>query len=165
MMLAEEYGQPMLYSGYAFSSFDAGPYQNQFGVAPVQCVAGVGPQAEYSPDDWICQHRWPSTLAMVEFRKVVGSAPTINIVKGAGVYGFERQGKGFFLANASRDPYSFEVTTGLPAGTYCDVISGGVNGQGTACVGATFTVTETGMLSGLLAAPAALAIHVESRLD
>ncbi|MEY3028710.1 MAG: hypothetical protein RL198_107 [Actinomycetota bacterium] len=165
MMLAEEYGQPMLYSGYAFSSYDAGPYQNQFGVAPVECVAGVGPLFEYEPDDWICQHRWPSTLAMVEFRDVVGTAATVNIVKGAGIYGFEREGKGFFLANASREPYSFEVPTGLPAGTYCDVISGGVSAEGGECNGNSFTVGDTGILVGSLDAPAALAIHLESRLD
>lgn len=165
MMLAEGYGQPMLYSGYAFSTFDAGPYQNQHGVAPVECVPGTGPLAEYRPDDWICQHRWPSTLAMIEFRKLVGQSPTVNIHKAAGVYGFEREGLGYFLANVSKDAYSVKVKTGLPAGEYCDIISGGIGESGDSCVGLGLVVSEDGTLSGQLQAPAAFAIHLESRLN
>ena len=165
MMLAEEYGQPMLYSGYAFSSYDAGPYQNQHGVAPVECVAAAGPLPEYSPDDWICQHRWPSTLAMIKFREVVGLAPTVNIFKDAGIYGFERQARGYFLANVGKERYSFEISTGLPAGEYCDALSGGLNSSEASCEGLSFTVSEAGVLSGELDPAAGLAIHVESRID
>jgi alpha-amylase len=155
----------MLYSGYAFSSYDAGPYQNQHGVAPVECVAAAGPLPEYSPDDWICQHRWPSTLAMIKFREVVGLAPTVNIFKDAGTYGFERQARGYFLANVGKERYSFEISTGLPAGEYCDALSGGFNSSEGGCEGLSFTVSEAGVLSGELDPAAGLAIHVESRID
>ncbi|HEY7853800.1 MAG TPA: alpha-amylase family glycosyl hydrolase, partial [Aquiluna sp.] len=75
MMLAEDYGQPMLYSSYAFESYDAGPDERIDGVVDVSCDGVTGPKTEYANYEWICQHRWQSTINMIGFRDKAQDAP------------------------------------------------------------------------------------------
>jgi alpha-amylase len=51
--------------------------------------------------------------------------------------------------------------TGLPAGTYCDVISGHLAGN--ACTGASISVNGGGQAIVSLGASSALAIHVGAK--
>jgi len=125
MMLAEDYGQPMLYSSYAFNSYDAGPYETVKGVGQVDCSSVNAPKEKYKADEWICQHRWTSTLNMIRFRGAVGSAPVTEKHRERGVYGFARSGKGYFITNVfDNKEMPVEVTTTLPDGEYTDLIDG-----------------------------------------
>lgn len=125
MMLAEDYGQPMLYSSYAFESYDAGPYERVDGVVDVSCDGVTEPKTEYENYEWICQHRWQSTINMIKFRDLVGDAPVVEKFRERGVYGFAREGKGYFITNVfDNKELSVEVLTTLPDGEYTDLIAG-----------------------------------------
>ena len=121
-MLADEYGQPMLYSGYSFDSYDKAPNSQGGKISDVTCVSSEGPQEDYEDNLWLCQHRWPSTLAMIKFRDQVGTAKTIDLLNQNGLIAFEREGKGVFIV-ALRKPTEpeLELQVGLPDGKYCNV--------------------------------------------
>ncbi|MFM1784755.1 MAG: hypothetical protein RLZZ579_1032 [Actinomycetota bacterium] len=121
-MLADNYGEPMLLSSYAFDSYDAAPLYSDGKIPDVVCVDGEGPQPSYSANQWICQHRWPSTLAMIKFRDYVGDAPLIELRNSDGIVAFERESKGLFIASlAEQTQQNFEFSTSLPDGKYCNV--------------------------------------------
>ena len=126
MMLAEDYGHPMLYSSYAFESYDAGPDQRLDGVVDADCTNAQGPKSEYQNYEWICQHRWPSTLNMIRFNDAVQDAPIVQKHAERGVYGFAREGIGYFITNVfDNKEMPVEVQTTLPDGEYVDLIDGG----------------------------------------
>jgi len=154
MMLAEDYGQPMLYSSYAFRSRDAGPYETVRGVGPIDCSGTNGPKDEYKADEWICQHRWQSTLNMIGFRDAVGGAPVVEKYRERGVYGFAREGVGYFITNVfDNQAMTVTVPTTLPDGEYVDLIDG-----------ETHTITG-GQLSVTMAPMSAIALLVETTDD
>lgn len=129
MMLAENYGQPMLYSSYAFDDREAGPLERPDGVLPAECSTDergfVSWQDSYQANDWICQHRLESTVAMIGFRDWVGSAPVVEKHRDSGVYGFAREGRGYFIVNVSlKSSNDVSVVTTLPDGEYTDLIGG-----------------------------------------
>ena len=126
MMLAEDYGQPMLYSSYAFTSYDAGPYELVDGVVDVDCSGVAAPKTEYKDSEWICQHRWSSTVNMIGFRDKSQDLPIVEKHFERGVYGFARQNIGYFITNVSQaDQKPVSVQTTLPDGEYIDLIDGG----------------------------------------
>lgn len=130
LMLAENYGQPMLYSSYAFANYDDGPNQDDAGyVDNVKCEANdkgvVKPKASYEPGEWICQHRFASTAAMLKFRKAVIGTSVAGIYQSDSRYGFTRGDKGLFAMNASStETVKLEMPTTLADGEYQDVLSG-----------------------------------------
>jgi len=125
MMLAEDYGQPMLYSSYAFTSYDSGPAQSGSVVNPIDCQSTSAPQDSYSNLEWICQHRWESTLNMIKFRDRVGDAPVVEQTRKRGIYGFARENIGYFITNVfDKEAVDVEVATTLPDGEYIDLIDG-----------------------------------------
>lgn len=125
MMLAEDYGQPILYSGYAFSEKDQGPYETVKGVGLVDCSATTAPRLEYKNYEWVCQHRWQSTINMIGFRAAVGEAPIVQKYTERGVYGFAREGIGYFITNVfGNKEMPVSVQTTLPDGEYVDLIDG-----------------------------------------
>ena len=150
MMLAEDYGQPILYSSYAFESYDAGPYETVDGVVDVNCEGVTTPKTDYKNYEWICQHRWKSTLNMLKFRALVGEAPIVEQHRERGVYGFARDGKGYFITNVfDNKEMSVEVQTTLPDGEYVDLIDGN-----------RYQIVE-GILKTTLPAMSAIALVVE----
>lgn len=125
MMLAEDYGQPMLYSSYAFEDYDAGPAQTPGGFSPINCDGVAGPKDEYQDLEWICQHRWQSTINMIGFRDVVADAPVVAKYRERGIYGFAREGRGYFITNVfDNKEMSVSVATTLPDGEYVNLIDG-----------------------------------------
>ncbi|XP_049801843.1 alpha-amylase 2-like [Schistocerca nitens] len=139
-MLAWPYGFPRVMSSYVFSTSDDGPPQdsNQAIISPT-----------INADDscarpWVCEHRWRQIYNMVGFRNVVGSGAVANWWdNGNYQIAFSRGNFGFVAFNneASSD-LKRTLQTGLPAGTYCDVISGDVSGS--SCTGKTITVNSDG---------------------
>lgn len=125
MMLAEDYGQPMLYSSYAFDSYDEGPAQTQGLVDQVACPDFVAPRSDYQNLEWICQHRWQSTINMIRFRDLVADAPVAEKFRERGVYGFAREAKGYFITNVFKGTeLRVSVATTLPDGQYRNLIDG-----------------------------------------
>ena len=62
---------------------------------------------------------------MVKFRNVVGSEPLVNwLDNGFHQIAFGRGSKGFVVINNEDSELSQTLQTSLPAGTYCDIISG-----------------------------------------
>ncbi|MGW0491266.1 alpha-amylase [Streptomyces olivaceus] len=128
-MLAWPYGAPDVNSGYEWSDADAGPPNGGRVDACWQ-------------DGWKCQHAWPEIESMVAFRNATrGEAVTNWWDNGGDAIAFGRGGKGFVAVNHESGPLDRTYQTSLPAGTYCDVQSGGtvaVNGSGqfTATLGA-----------------------------
>jgi alpha-amylase len=128
LMLAENYGQPMLYSSYAFSSKDAGPYETVKGVGDVSCGAKgelLEPSSDYKSSEWICQHRFSSTVNMIGFRKAVAGTDLTLQYRERGVYGFARGNKGYFILNVFKSKaLDIEVETGLKDGEYTNLFDG-----------------------------------------
>ncbi|MEL0317142.1 MAG: alpha amylase C-terminal domain-containing protein, partial [Aquiluna sp.] len=150
MMLAEDYGQPMLYSSYAFPARDSGPYETVKGIQPIDCAGVTAPKADYKNYEWICQHRWQSTINMIRFRDVVGDAAVVEKYRERGVYGFAREGIGYFITNVfDTQEMSVSVETTLPDGEYVNLIDGESH------------IISDGILSTTLPPMSAIALLVE----
>ena len=106
-MLAWDYGTPMVLSDYAFSSYDQGP-------------PSAGGNAYRHPEE-----RWPAIAGMVGWHNAAGTAPVANWwTDGSNAIAFSRGSAAWVAINAESAPVTENFSTGLPAGTYCDVISG-----------------------------------------
>ena len=73
--------------------------------------------------DWVCQHRWPQIAGMVGWRDVVGDAPRVDVWSEGDAVAFGRGERGFVVVNAGDEELRTELTTSLPDGDYCDVLS------------------------------------------
>ncbi|MBI5890323.1 MAG: alpha-amylase family protein [Nitrosomonadales bacterium] len=154
-MLAQPYGYPSVMSGYAFdrttqAGRDAGPPAAGPGCASSLESAAIG--------QWVCEHRDPVIARMIAFRRAVaGTAQTNWWDNGANAIAFSRGDKGFVAINRETAALSRTFSTGLAAGTYCDVLGGGVVAG--VCVGQAITVAANGNASATLAAGTALVLQ------
>ena len=164
LLLADDYGTPVVYSGYAFSDRDAGaPADAEGRVEQSSCADATGPADVYADGERTCVQSWPAIAGMLEFRAVVGDAPRVEGVSDGDAYGFEREGRGVVAVNVGDEEQVLDVQTSLPSGTYCDVVTGGRDAsEGDGCRGTAYTV-EGGVARFELAPLAAAAIHVGSR--
>jgi len=134
-MLAQGYGEAQLHSGFRFTNVDqdrpgASPYVN--GVAQVNV-------------NWDFVHRWGDIAPMVKFRSAAhGQAQTNWVTGSANQIAFGRGNVGFVALNNSTAAWSRSFYTGLPAGTYCNVVHGLKNAGGTACTSDSVTVDASG---------------------
>ena len=152
-MLAYPYGYPKVMSSYVFQDDSEGPPK-----------LGVHTGAACFDGRWVCEHRWMSIANMVEFRNVTSSAFSLDHWwdNGSNQIAFSRLNRGFVAINGESYPLNEWLRTGLPAGVYCDVVSGGR--QNGSCSGRMVTVNEAGYANIVLQQLDAIAIHVESRL-
>jgi alpha-amylase len=133
-MLAWNYGTPEVLSDYAFSSYDQGPPSaGGDPISSVTCNVGT----------WECEDRWPAIAGMVGWHNAVGRAAGTAAVAnwwtdGSNAIAFSRGSTAWVAINNESSPVTQTFTTGLPAGTYCDVISGAVSSG--ACTGTVVTV-------------------------
>ncbi|XP_050462477.1 alpha-amylase 2-like [Cataglyphis hispanica] len=159
-MLAYPYGHPRIMSSFAFTDPNKGPPADSDGniispeISNGQCVNG-----------WVCEHRWPQIYHMAHFRNLVNDEPVENWwTDGKNQIAFSRGSKGFIALNVEGD-LSEKLQTGLPAGTYCDVMTGNVvNGQ---CTGKSVQVDSDGRaLIEILSdeSEGALALHIQAKL-
>jgi len=129
---------------------------------------------------WLCQHRWIAISGMVGFRNNVGSNALSNWSSPQGDrIAFGRGSAGFVAINNNSGQWSGTFSSALPAGTYCDVISG--KKSGSSCTGITYvflihsafllltalfsvTVSSSGSFSASVASRSAIAIHTGARL-
>jgi alpha-amylase len=157
-MLAWPYGRPSVMSSYAFDDIDERPPVGGDGlVVPVHDGDGACTQP------WVCEHRWPHAAQMVEFRNRCAEAPLAHWWDdGADRIAFAREGCGFVaIARDPAAPLDQTLDTGLPQGTYCDVLSGRIDGD--RCLGTVIEVAADGTASLDVPPLTAVAIHVGSR--
>ncbi|KAH9987051.1 glycoside hydrolase family 13 protein [Russula vinacea] len=112
--LAHPYGTPSVLSSYSnFYNTDAGGPNGGTGT----CSDAV------DVDRWFCQHRWPAIAGMVGFRNNVGDAPLVGwVATSSQQIAFARGSLGFVAINNWDSAWSATFSTGLPAGSYCNVI-------------------------------------------
>ncbi|WP_269533873.1 alpha-amylase family protein [Chitinimonas sp. BJYL2] len=155
-MLAQSYGYPSILSGYGFdrsslAGRDAGPP-----AGALACAASV---EAATTGQWVCEHRDRAVANMVGFRRAVaGTSMTNWWDNGANAIAFSRGTKGFVAINREASALSRAFQTGLPAGKYCDVLTG-LMASGV-CTGQAVTVAADGMASLSLPSNSALALHV-----
>ena len=152
-LLADGYGSPQVYSSFAWQNRDDSPPANAAGlITDTVC----GPQ-------WTCTHRNPGIVAMVRFDRYVGSAAKRNWWDdGANVIAFSRGNRGWAAFNNGNAAKRITVRTGLPAGTYCDTISG--RRTGFRCTGTSVTVNAAGRATVTVGAKGAVAFTRADRI-
>jgi alpha-amylase len=151
-MLAWDYGDPEVLSDYAFSSYNQGPPSaGGNAIAAVTCDAGT----------WECEERWPAIVGMVGWHNAAGSAAVANWWSdGDDAIAFSRGDSAWVAINDESSALTETFSTGLPEGTYCDVISGAaVDG---ACTGTVVAVNSSGQATVTVPADDAVAIDVSS---
>lgn len=117
-------------------------------------------------DGWVCEHRWRQIFNMVKFRNVVLFDGVANWWdNGNNQIAFSRGNKGFFAMNNDDHQLNQSLQTGLPEGTYCDVISG--NKDGNRCTGRSVQVGRDGRAQIHIdnsAGDPMIALHIEAKL-
>jgi alpha-amylase len=158
-MLAQDYGYPVVMSSYAFdrttqAGRDAGPPAR---AATLTCAS---PMASAVVGQWVCEHRDPWIVAMVGFRKAMAGHEVSRTWDNAGdAVALTRGNRGWVMINAGATSVTATVNTGLPVGTYCDLLTGGRVGG--ACAGRTVTVASDGTATLTLSATTAVVIRVD----
>ena len=163
-MLAQPYGYPSVLSSYVFDcpgGNSVGPPSDPDGwTTPVSCAASFETAAL---GQWVCEHRDPTIRAMVAFRRAVAGTDVNHWWDdGANAVAFSRGDKGFVAINREATALNATLATGLPAGTYCDALTGGR--PGAACAGTSVVVDSTGAVALSLAPMSAIAVHAGTRL-
>ena len=164
-MLAQPYGYPTVLSSYAFdypTGNSMGPPSDGSGnTNNVTCAANI---ATATVGQWVCEHRDPHIARMVAFRRIVAGTEIQNWWdNGASAIAFSRGSKGFIAINRESTALpATTIATSLPAGTYCDVLTGGRNGA--QCVGTSVQIAANGSVQLALPAMTAIAIHLDTRL-
>ena len=161
LMLAADYGRPVVYSGYAFSDRDAGPVQDAEGrILDASCRAAVGPEIDHDDGAWVCQHTWPLVAGVVGWRAAVGPAgEDATTTVGGRVVTIGRGERGWLAANGNLEPVTATYDTGLVVGRYCDVAAGPVTPEGE-CAGAVVEIADDGLATVTIPARSAVALHV-----
>jgi len=162
-MLAYPYGYPRIMSSYFFNDPNQGPPRdaNYNILSPIIYSDGT------CGNSWVCEHRWRQIFNMVEFMNVVAGTVVTNWWdNGDKQIAFCRGQKGFIAFN---DQYNTDLNVNLqvcvPAGTYCDVISGSKSGG--VCTGKKVTVGPNGIANIVIERneeDGVLAIHLGSKL-
>ncbi|CAG2171941.1 unnamed protein product [Oppiella nova] len=151
-MLAWPYGIPRIMSSYNWprklekqgdryidsNSYIGPPHDSGDHILDVK----RNPDLSCDSSQWICEHRWHQIYNMVRLRNIAGSEPVANWWEFNNQIAFSRGNKAFIAINNDVKPIDMTNSTGLPAGTYCDIISGGlIDGK---CTGKTLTVGNDG---------------------
>ncbi|XP_025069616.1 pancreatic alpha-amylase-like isoform X2 [Alligator sinensis] len=170
-MLAHPYGFTRVMSSFRWPRyFQNGKDINDW-VGPPSFEDGTTKPVTINPDttcgnDWVCEHRWRQIRNMVIFRNVVDGQPFSNWWdNNSNQVAFGRGNKGFIVFN--NDDWYLNVTlqTGLPAGTYCDVISGQKNDD--YCTGLEIDVANDGTANFQISnndEDTFIAIHVDAKM-
>ncbi|ESO93547.1 hypothetical protein LOTGIDRAFT_178520 [Lottia gigantea] len=140
-MLAHPYGFPRIMSSYEYDrQYDwIGPPHN--GDMSTKDV--IINSDKTCGNGWSCEHRWRQIYNMVAFRNAAGFEGLTNWWAGSDYQiAFSRGSKAFIAFNLEDWDLNTSLNTGMPSGTYCDVISGSlVEGR---CTGRTVQVDSGG---------------------
>lgn len=150
LSLAHSYGTPTVISSYEFTSYDQGAPNGGVGVC----------NGDGETDGWLCQHRWLPFAGMVTFRNSV-SGDIVQFTSGTSQQiAFGRGSTGYVVINNEDVSWTNTFSTSLPAGVYCDVITGPTKGG--VCSGSSYSVSSAGAFSATVGPRNALAIHINA---
>lgn len=119
-MLAYPFGSPQLYDGFTFPASDAAqsPPSTSSGMVKDVTNRTCGRQ-------WQCLHRERGITGMIGWHNTVtGTRLEHWTATGSGTIAFSRGSKGWIAINDDGAPARHAYPTGLPAGSYRDVIGG-----------------------------------------
>ncbi|XP_055958798.1 alpha-amylase-like [Patella vulgata] len=140
-MLAHPYGFSRIMSSYEYNKADhedGPPHNADFSIKDILVKADMS-----CGNDWSCEHRWRQIYNMVAFRNKAGGDGLSNWWSGGDYQiAFSRGNKAFIAMNLDGFDINANLNTGLPGGTYCDVISG--NLENGSCTGKTIQVGGDG---------------------
>ena len=152
-MLARGYGnQPTVYSGFAFNSSDDSPPADANGyVTATDCSSSA----------WVCTDRVQGIANLVGWHNAAQGASVANWWdNGNNTIAFSRGSKAWIALNNSGSAVTQTFTTGLAAGTYCDVIHGSVSGS--TCSGPTVSVNSSGQATVTVPAGDSVALYAQT---
>jgi alpha-amylase len=134
-LLASGYGSPQVFSSFEWETRDDSPPANKNGrITDAECTSGA----------WTCDHRNRGIVAMVKWHNYVGNAKRANFyTDDANVVAFSKDSEGWAAFNNGTSAKEIRVQTGLPRGTYCDVIHD--TNPGSPCARPTVVVNSTGL--------------------
>jgi alpha-amylase len=152
-MLARGHGRPQVYAAFNFSDRDQSPPSDPNGfIIDTDCVNG-----------WTCTDRFMGVANLVGWHNFVGNAPVANwFDDSVNLIAFSRGDRGWIALNNETTGQSRTYATGLPAGTYCDIIHGDLHNG--ACIGPTYTVDSLGNLTLSVPAKDAVAFTAANRI-
>ena len=166
--LAYPYGNPVLTSEYAWNGTDQGPPSRSdgFTVGAYRTGDTTYPSGCANASPWVCEHRWGNIENMVGFRAhTTGAFSTSNVwTNGYQQIAFSRGSLGFVAINRESFAMDRTLQTGMPAGRYCDVLSGSFDLSSRACGGRVVTVASGGTVRVQLSGMQAFAIHAGSKV-
>jgi alpha-amylase len=147
-MLAYNYGTPEVYAGFSFNTSDDSPPADPHGfVTDTTCGSG-----------WECTDRIPGVANLVQFHNVAGNAPVANWYDdGKNLLAFSRGHKAWISINNETTAQTHSFATGLPRGSYCDVIHGAASHG--SCSGPTVQVDRHGIATVTVPAKDSVAIY------
>ncbi|MEO7261909.1 MAG: carbohydrate-binding module family 20 domain-containing protein [Jatrophihabitantaceae bacterium] len=148
--LAWGYGTPQVYASFTYSSNDQSPPADAAGFVSATDCGSIG--------TWLCQDRQRATLGMVGWHNAVAGNAVANWwSNGDNVISFSRGSAGFVAINNTYAAVTRTFSTGMAAGTYCDVIHG--TASGTTCSGPLVTVDSAHNAAVTVPAKGAVAFH------
>lgn len=152
-LLAQGYGSPQVYSSFEWNeAVDSPPAKANGMITDANCSNG-----------WTCTHRNPSIVAMVGWHDFVGKAKRTNFwTDDANVIAFSKGTLGWAAFNNGTEAKQIRVQTGLPKGSYCDIIHG--KRAGSSCTGPNVSVNTTGFATVTVGAKDAVAFKRTDRL-
>jgi alpha-amylase len=101
---------------------------------------------------------------MVGWHKYVGTAKRANFYTDElNVVAFSKGSRGWAAFNNGSTAKQIRVQTGLPRGTYCDVVTGRKSGG--SCTGDTVTVNRSGLATVTVPALGAVAVKRSDRVS
>ncbi len=167
-MLAYPFGYPRVMSSYVFTDTEAGPPSDAAGhTNSIYAADSAAPNCGLKPGQWVCEQRWHAIAGMVGFRDFTADSPAVanwwSNPSDPNQIAFGRGSAGFVAINKSTKPLSQTLQTGLPTGTYCDVVSGGLAAGGSSCTGLAVAVAADGTAHLEIPALRAVAIHVGAK--
>ncbi|XP_054166785.1 alpha-amylase-like [Oppia nitens] len=120
-VMSSYYWPRKIEGGKDTNSYIGPPHDGNYNIADVKRNADLSCDSS----QWICEHRWSQIYNMVKFRNVAVNEPVANWWDFGDQIAFSRGNKAFIaINNDNSKPINQLLKTGLPGGTYCDIISG-----------------------------------------
>ncbi len=137
-LLGQPYGRAQLQSGFVFS----------FAAADKNAPAASPYDANGNPVimvAWDFVHRWSDISPMVGFRNATAGQGMSNIQTATrSTIAFSRGNIGFVALNNGTSVWHAGLDTGLPGGTYCNIVHGLRSPAGSSCASDSVTVDGAG---------------------
>jgi alpha-amylase len=154
-MLAWNYGQPQVYASFTFPSSDTS-------ASPPSDANGMITDTNCGDGTWACVDR--DVAGMVGFHNYTyGSNVSHWYDDGVNLIAFSRGAKGWISIDNEATAQAHTFSTGLAAGTYCDIVHGKKTGH--TCTGPSVTVSSSGQAAVTVSAYNAVAIDTANRIN